>query len=523
MTEDLTHHYDVIVVGAGPTGATLAALLGQAGHRTLVLERDVDVYPLPRAVHMDHEIMRVLQEIGLEHRLETFGGVADTYLFQNAAGENIVEIRGGGQLAVSGFSGSLMFFQPELEASLRERLRELASVTACFGAELVDFRIDADPDDAVAPRVQVEFEQGGSRLRATGRFLVGCDGAASSVRKALSVPVEDLGFDEPWVVVDCRVRGDTGLPDNISYQFCDPRRPTTTVPAGPGRRRWEFMLLPGETREEMQDEARILALLEPWGGRNALDIVRIAVYRFHAVIASRWRIGPVLLAGDAAHQTPPFMGQGMCSGIRDAANLAWKLDRVLAGRSPAALLDSYQTERGPHVRHVVDTSVGMGRIVCELDPERARLRDQRLLAARAAGDRGFGGPRGGQVARLAAGLLRGDDPAAGWLFPQPFVTLNGAAGRLDALFGCGFRLVVDRLEVLPSAEALDALGVVPVVLNATTGCRETAELSGAKWLQERGVCAALVRPDHYVFGSARDAIGVPGLLQDLGRALADPA
>lgn len=515
--------FDVIVVGAGPTGAVLAALLGQAGWRTLVLERDADVYPLPRAVHMDHEIMRVLQQIGLEHRLAAFAGAVDDYLFQNAAGECIVEIRGGGQLAVSGYSASIMFFQPELEASLRQRLGELPAVTARFGAALVGLatqpRVGAGPD-AGSESVRVEFEQGGARQAATARFLVGCDGASSWVRKHLAVPVEDLGFDEPWVVVDTLVRGDTGLPEHVAYQFCDPRRPTTCVPAGPGRRRWEFMLLPGETREAMQQPEHIWPLLEPWGGRDALDLVRIAVYRFHAVIAQRWRVGPVLLAGDAAHQTPPFMGQGLCSGIRDAANLAWKLDRVLAGRSAITLLDSYQVERGPHVRHVVETSVGMGRIVCELDVERAAVRDRRLLAARAAGDRGFGGPRGGQVAPLVDGVLRSGDPAAGWLFPQPFVSRAGAMGRLDSLVGAGFRLVVDQAALLPSSEKLAAAGVVPVVLGADRDAhRETGGPSATEWLAERGLHAALVRPDHYVFGGARDQAEVGELLEALARAL----
>ena len=258
--------YEVIVVGAGPTGAVLAALLGQAGHRTLVLERDPEVYPLPRAVHMDHEIMRVLQEIGLGGRVATFAGAVEDYLFQNAVGDNILEIRGGGQLALSGYSASIMFFQPELEASLRARLGELSTVTARFGATLIG--LDFEPSGEAG--VRVDFEQGGSTQTASARFLIGCDGASSWVRKRLAVPVDDLGFDEPWVVVDTLVRGATGLPENIAYQFCDPRRPTTCIPAGPGRRRWEFILLPGESREALQQPEHVWPLLDPWGGRERL-------------------------------------------------------------------------------------------------------------------------------------------------------------------------------------------------------------------------------------------------------------
>jgi 3-(3-hydroxy-phenyl)propionate hydroxylase len=232
----------------------------------------------------------------------------------------------------------------------------------------------------------------------------------------------------------------------------------------------------------------------------------------------------VLLSGDAAHQTPPFMGQGLCSGIRDAANLAWKLGRVLDGESPDTLLDTYQVERAPHVRHVVETSVGMGRIVCELDPDRAAARDRELLAARAAGKRGLGGSRGGQVAPLVGGVVFSGDPAAGWLFPQPVVAGNGTTGRLDDLAGRGFRLVIDSAALLPPAERLRASGVVGVVLGApdtpdAAGLVETGAPSALRWLEGRGIHAALVRPDHYVFGGASAPADVASLLDELDASL----
>jgi hypothetical protein len=231
-----------------------------------------------------------------------------------------------------------------------------------------------------------------------------------------------------------------------------------------------------------------------------------------------------LLAGDAAHQTPPFMGQGLCSGVRDAVNLAWKLDRVLAGRSSAALLDSYQAERAPHVRHVVETSVEMGRLVCELDPQRAAERDRRCLAAKAAGKAGPGGQRGGQVAPLVDGLIRPGDPGAGWLFPQPDGRHAERTGRMDELFGRGFRLVVDDRRILPDRATIASTGIVPVVLGdpGADGFVRTGGPDAAAWLRARGVHAAVVRPDHYVYGTAGDAAGVQALLGDLGRALGNP-
>jgi 3-(3-hydroxy-phenyl)propionate hydroxylase len=497
--------YDCIVVGAGPTGAVLAALLGARGHRVLVLERDADIYPLPRAVHMDHEIVRVLQEIEVLDRLAPHTSTIDTYRFQNAAGDVLLEIGGGDRLAPSGFVASTMFVQPELEALLRDRLESLATVDARFGAVVTDIAVDGD--------VTVTYQEQARAIRATARYLIGCDGAASFVRRWLGGSIEDLGFDEPWVVVDMRVKGRLPLPENTAYQFCDPRRPTTCVPAGPGRRRWEFMLLPGEPREAMGQWENVWPLLEPWGGRDALEPVRLAVYRFHALVVERWRAGPVLLAGDAAHQTPPFMGQGLCSGVRDAANLAWKLSRVLRGRAAETVLDSYQAERAPHFRHVVETSVAMGRIVCELDPARAAARDAAMIGARRDGGRGLGAPQGGQVAPLTTGLIRVRDVGAGWLFPQPTGQLGGRSGRMDEVAGHGVRLVVDAPSLLPHTGALSAAEVRPVVLDAS-GFDESGPPSARAWLAERGAHAALVRPDHYVFGTASDTAGTAQLLAD---------
>ena len=225
----------------------------------------------------------------------------------------------------------------------------------------------------------------------------------------------------------------------------------------------------------------------------------------------------MLLAGDAAHQTPPFMGQGLCSGLRDAANLAWKLHRVLAGSSADALLDTYEQERAPHIRHVVETSVAMGRVVCERDPERVAQRDAAMKAALAAGHR-MTGNQDGQVAPLSAGVLHSDDRGSGWLFPQPMITQERGTARLDTLVGCGTRLFVDDAALLPSAAELQAADICPVVLGPG-GLQEHGEPSALSWLQERGVHAALVRPDHYTYGTATDRAGVERLTAMFSRAV----
>ncbi len=516
--------YDGIVVGAGPTGSSLALLLGLAGHRVLVLERDVDVYPLPRAVHMDHEIVRVMQQLGVADALAVASSPVNRYVFQNAVGDVLIDIDGGDRLANSGHPASLMFVQPELEGMLRARLGEVPGIDVRLGATVTRAAAGTAPGE----RAEVTFDHQGTRHTIRGRFLIGCDGASSLVRRTtIGGGVEDLGFDEPWVVVDTRIVGTLDLPSHTAFQFCDPARPVTCVPAGPGRRRWEFMLLPGETPEQMGRADAIWPLLAPWGGPQTLELVRIAVYRFHALAAERWRRGNALIAGDAAHQTPPFMGQGLCSGIRDAANLAWKLDRVLRGRAPESLLDTYQRERAPHFRHVVETSVAMGRIVCELDPARAAERDAFMVAARTAGKGNLGASREGQAAPLTSGLIRAADAGAGLLFPQPSGHRRGAAavGRLDDLVGRGVRLFVLDAALLPSAERLGALEVTPVVLGSDGpgGFVESGPPGAASWLAHHRRSAALVRPDHYVFGTADSAEEVARLVADYGEVVAGGA
>ncbi|XOV86772.1 MAG: bifunctional 3-(3-hydroxy-phenyl)propionate/3-hydroxycinnamic acid hydroxylase [Pseudomonadota bacterium] len=502
---------DVIIVGAGPTGSVLSILLGLAGHQVLVLERDPEVYPLPRAVHMDHEIVRVMQQVGILPDFLPHTSPVSDYIFQNAAGEVLLQVAGGNRLANSGHPASVMFVQPELETLLRQRMGQITGIKAVFGANVTRIIEGSTPG--------VEYEHPGGTETVRASYLIGCDGASSLVRQTLAPKIVDLGFDEPWVVIDTQIKTRLDLPHDTAYQFCEPARPTTCVPAGPGRRRWEFMLLPNETPEQMREPEAIWPLLARWGNPDSLELIRIAVYRFHALMVEQWRFGNILLAGDAAHQTPPFMGQGLCSGIRDAVNLAWKLDRVLNDKSTDALLDTYAAERAPHFRHVVETSIGMGRLVCEQDPAAAAVRDRTMLEARKAGKQGLGASQQGQVAPLTAGAIDNSTAGAGLLFPQPEVSVDGVTARMDDILGCGVRLFVQDPGLMPDQDQLRQLGITGVVLGAGQTV-ETGPPGAASWLKHHGCTAALVRPDHYVFGTATDAGGINRLIRRFAGAIA---
>jgi len=482
---------DVLVVGLGPVGATLTALLAQRGVRVIAIDKDTEIYPLPRAVHFDHEIMRLFQQMGVAEDVRRHARDLPLYEFRSGEGELLMALPPPRETP-SGWGAGYMFHQPSLDRVLRERVAGLASADARLGVRLERFTQDAEGVTA-----EIAGPGGPATLRA--RFIVGCDGAWSPVREAIGGGLFDYQFDEPWLVVDATVGEGCRTPE-VNIQVCDPARPTTCVLSGPGRHRWEFMLLPGETPEAMLDDAVVQDLIRPWDC-GPVAIERKAVYRFHGLVANRWRDGRALIAGDAAHQTPPFAGQGMCSGLRDAANLAWKLAAVLAGEAGDALLDTYQAEREPHVRSAIELAIGMGRVVCLLDPQAAAERNAGMLAARAAGVPPLP-PL--QPPAFAAGCIMPGAPGAGTMFPQP----RADALRLDDVAGEGPWLLVR------GGASASVAGVRTLALGdaALVPFRDAL----AAWLNQRGVEAVLVRPDRYIFGAGE----AEGLLAAWARSLA---
>ena len=468
---------DVLIIGAGPTGVALGIALAQHGVSVILADKADGIYPLPRAAHIDHETMRILQALGVGDAVFAKSRPSSGYDFLTAKREVLLRFASDPVTSPSGWPMANMIHQPSVEAILRDRLAALPGTQLRQGLAFAGFTQDGEG-------VTASFEDGTS-LRA--RYLVGADGASSPVRAAAGGGLDDLAFDEPWLVFDVLVHDATRLPD-INLQICDPERPTTCVLMAPGRHRWEFMLKPGETPESISTPESIAALLKPWNVDGAVTPERNAVYRFHALIAKAWRTGRVLLAGDAAHQMPPFAGQGLCSGLRDAANLGWKLAGVIKGEAQATLLDTYQAEREPHVRAIIDMALMMGRTVCITDPAAAAARDAAMLAARAA-EAGTGGGGGGiGWPPFSAGCILAGSPGAGELFPQPW--RDGQ--RLDDVLGAGPWLIAR--EAAADAVALDNARLTPFRADLT------------RWLNQRSADAVLVRADRTVFGTGAASV-----------------
>jgi 3-(3-hydroxy-phenyl)propionate hydroxylase len=524
LSEQHGSDFRVVVVGHGPTGAIAASLLGDKGIRTLAIDRQRDVYDKPRAIAIDHEILRLLDNLGAAERVLPYIAPFPASQHFGARGQLIRRIDMVPEPYPLGYTPSMVFTQPPVEAALRAHAAAYDSVEVELGTKLLGF--DQSPD-----HVTLHLRDDTEAVRSvTADYMIACDGASSGTRQALGIAFEDLVFDEPWLVVDLRVdHAALGKLPETAAQFCDPSRPTSFI-IGPGNhRRFEIMLLPGEDPREMEEPAQVWRLLARWITPDDATLWRAASYRFHALVAEQWRRGRVFLAGDAAHQQPPFIGQGMCQGIRDVGNLVWKLDRVINGQSGDGLLDTYAEERSEHVRELTTRIKAIGHIICERDPVAAEARDARILGE------GGGHPR--TVTRqeivppLQKGLLAFPlQPAHGTLFPQPWIGTAAGRRRLDIATGTGWRLVLDErnapdLTADVSAD-LTRIGMRLIRVRSNDAAGQAghdvvAEEDGvlAAWFDRHGCRAAIVRPDHYVFGVANDNSTLGKMLCELATRL----
>jgi 3-(3-hydroxy-phenyl)propionate hydroxylase len=529
----MTQSYDVLIVGFGPVGATMANLLARRGLRVGVVETELDIYDKPRALTFDHEVMRIFQACGLAARIAEFTSPHRGTHFLGVDGRVIKKFDPLLPPYPLAWPPTSTFVQPELERLLREGVAG-AAVDVFLGHCAVAFTQD---DKGVALTVR-SIAQGNERVL-HARVLLGCDGANSFVRKQLDIALEDLGFDEWWMVVDTLIRRPVDLPAR-SIQYCWPSRPSTFVPGPDNLRRWEIKLLPGERPEEFGRYENVVEQIARFVDPSCMEVWRSAVYRFHALLAERWRHGRVFLLGDACHQTPPFLGQGLCAGIRDAANLAWKLAMVLQHDAPDALLDSYEQERKPHVRTLVATAKEFGQIIGELDPAAARIRDETLRGQLERGEAETIRQR--FVPNLTTGIIDRDPAArgAGILFVQPNIQrtrqdANGDTVLLDDLLGFGFLIAADTAEpqtwLTPESRALwrrlDGERIVIARPGETRrpggldddDIQSLMETDGlfAAWMAQHECAAVVVRPDRYVFGMANDAAQLNRLVAAVGR------
>ncbi|MDX6739534.1 bifunctional 3-(3-hydroxy-phenyl)propionate/3-hydroxycinnamic acid hydroxylase [Actinocorallia sp. A-T 12471] len=497
----LRDRVDCLVVGGGPVGLLSAVLLGQAGLRVAVVERQPRRYPLPRACTIDHEALRVLQAAGLmaDHAdlFEPSLGERGGYEFRNGEGE-LLQAIDWNRASESGWATTNGFHQPDLEAALEARAAATPGVTVHRG---VAFQALAQDGDGVAVRV-APTERPGAAVEVSARWLIGADGANSQVRAALGVEVGDSGFEADWLVADYLPRIEEKW-TAFATQYCDPAQPATAVNSGPGRRRFEFMRRADMTVAELGEESTAWRLMAPWGVTpETARLERHAVYTFRGRWAHSWQVGNAFLAGDAAHLMPPFLGQGLCSGIRDARALTWRLAMVHRGLAAPSVLDSYGPERVGHVREIIDEAVAAGRVICELDPARAAVRDAEMK--RLARDPGFATRRPPHPRLGEPSLTVASGGVEGRLAPQGRVRAADRTGLFDDVVGGGWQLVSRTGDPAAALDPADAAWFREIGgVTADLSCVHDLDGVYARWFVEHGCEAFLARPDFAVFAAGR--------------------
>ena len=505
MTDDI---FDVAVVGYGPVGMVLAGLLGKSGHRVVVLERYPGKYNLPRAATFDDETMRTLAILGIADELLPKLGVQNSYEWCNAAGDLLMKQRFA-DVGRSGWAEWYMMYQPDLEDALDDVCRSLPNVDVRLNSEVTDLK-----QDAAGVELRLASEPGPIRAR----YVVGCDGGNSFVRRALTVPVTDYGFSEPWMVCDFRLTGEATLP--MARQVGDPNQPTSIISLGPDHHRFSFMLESEASFETESDADRVWGRVSRYLQPHQAELIRVATYTFRSLIVQQWQVGRVLLAGDAAHQMPPFLGQGMCSGIRDALNLWQKLDLVLTGSHRDEILAAYQTEREPHVRAVTLKGIELGRVQTTRDPAAAAERDRHLLA----NQRLNSVPDKFVFPPLGPGMLS-NSPAAGELFVQGRVRVDGRLDRFDAVIGYGAALIYDAAVadgISAAIASAEGQGVRCFkVSHGASNAQDDSDVDGTygKWLNDHDCSVVAVRPDFHVWGTGHGTDTAPEMIASFVEAL----
>jgi 2-polyprenyl-6-methoxyphenol hydroxylase-like FAD-dependent oxidoreductase len=487
--------FDIAICGYGPVGSTFAGLMGKLGHKVLVIERNVGPSPTARAINTDGEQLRTFDRLGIAEKVVENSTEVHCVHFGDANLNPIQTIEQPVGVSAMGWPNQVLFYQPELEGFIRASVESENNIIIKEGTELLSF-------DNTAEGVTLNCKNSDGDISFFSKYLIGCDGASSFVRRELNVDLEDFEYNQEWLVCDAHLTKKINIPEKEAMQVCDPKRPGTYVPGRRGHLRFEFKKMPGEDTEELEKEENVWKLLKPWINENNAKLERAQVYSFHACIAETWRKGNILIAGDAAHQMPPFMGAGMGTGIRDVTNISWKLNLLLKNKAKEGILDTYQKERHSHAKWTIAQTVTIGQVI------------EGFCAAAEGKDYKPKGPSYDvNFPHIPSGIY--SDPAdmiTGVPIPQPILIKNDKKEMLDRVIDETFAVLTkeSNLDLTEKAKSIiDLLSIKLVTIEPTEDSEERLKTVFEKYK------AVLVRPDKYTYGGVEDISSLSEMIESL--------
>ena len=487
--------FDIAICGFGPVGSTFAGLMGKLGHRVLVIEKNSGPSPTARAINTDGEQLRTFDRLNIAEKVVENSAEVHRVHFGDADLNPIQTIDQPVGVSSMGWPTQVLFYQPELEGLIRSAVAKDSNITLKEDTELIDFE---DTEEGVS----LKCVSSDSEIQYRAKFLIGCDGASSFIRKKLDVGLEDFEYNQEWLVCDAHLTEKVDIPENEAMQICDPKRPGTYVPGRRGHLRFEFKKMPGENSEELEKDENVWKLLKPWINESNATLERAQVYAFHACIAESWCKGNILIAGDAAHQMPPFMGAGMGTGIRDITNISWKLDLLLNNKAGPEILNTYQDERHSHAKWTIAQTVTIGQVI------------EGFCAAAEGKDYEPKGPSYDvKFPHIPVGIYSDpEDTITGVPIPQPIINIENKEELLDRVIGSNFALITNEINLELSKKAkriIELLEIKKITLGEDDDPEKRLKNVFDKY------DAVLVRPDKYTYGGVEDISKVSEMIESL--------
>ena len=487
--------FDIAICGYGPVGSTFAGLMGKLGHKVLVIERNIGPSPTARAINTDGEQLRTFDRLGIAEKVVENSHEVHRVHFGDANLNPIQTIEQPVGVSAMGWPNQVLFYQPELEGFIRASVESENNIVIKEGTELVSF------DDS-AEGLTINCKNSDGDLSFFSKYLIGCDGASSFVRRELNVDLEDFEYNQEWLVCDAHLTKKVNIPEKEAMQVCDPQRPGTYVPGRRGHLRFEFKKMPGEDSKELEKEENVWKLLKPWINENNAILERAQVYSFHACIAETWRKGNVLIAGDAAHQMPPFMGAGMGTGIRDITNISWKLDLLLKNKANEGILDTYQKERHSHAKWTIAQTVTIGQVI------------EGFCAAAEGKEYEPKGPSYDvNFPHIPSGIYSDPmDMITGVPIPQPILSKSNKKEMLDRIINGNFAVLTQESNLDLSDKAKSIIDLLDIKLVRIEPNEDSEERLKTVFEKYRAV---LVRPDKYTYGGVENISSLSEMIESL--------